>query len=95
MKNYLDNIYIISQFKNDHPALAEQAEKARNVLAYFVQSDDQDNFVIIEVEGYKCVAFVAKTVHPYELAETIVPFDKDRVYPIQGLVTRYLFKRYH
>ena len=95
MKNYLDNIYIISQFKNDHPALAEQAEKARNVLAHFVQSDDQDNYVIIEVEGYKCVAFVAKTAYPYELAETIVPFDKDRVYPIQGLVTRYLFKRYH
>ena len=95
MKNYLDNIYTVLQFKNDHPALAEQAEKARNALAYFVQSDDQDNYVIIEVEGYKCVAFVAKTAHPYELAETIVPFDKDRVYPIQGLVTKYLFKRYH
>ena len=95
MKNYLDNIYTVSQFKNDHPALAEQAEKARNVLAYFVQSDDLDNYVIIEVEDYKCVAFVAKTSYPNELAETIVPFDKDRVYPIQGLVTRYLFKRYH
>lgn len=94
MKNYLDNIYTVSQFKNDHPDLAEQAEKARNVLAYFVQSDDQDNYVIIEVEGYKCVAFVAKTDYLYELAETIVPFDKDRVYPIQGLVTKYLFKRY-
>ncbi len=95
MKNYLDNIYTVSQFKNDHPALAEQAEKARNALAYFVQSDDQDNYVIIEVEGYKCVAFVAKTAYFNELAETIVPFDKDRVYPIQGLVTKYLFKRYH
>lgn len=95
MKNYLDNIYTVSQFKNDHPDLEEQAEKARNALAYFVQSDDKDNYVIIEVEGYKCMAFVAKTAHPYELAETIVPFDKDRVYPIQGLVTRYLFKRYH
>ena len=50
--------------------------------------------MIIEVEGYKCVAFVAKTAYHYELAETIVPFDKDRVYPIQGLVTKYLFKRY-
>lgn len=95
MKNYLDNVYTVSQFKKDYPDLAEQAEKARNVLAYFVQSDNQDNYVIIEVEGYKCVAFVAKTAYPYELAETIVPFAKDRVYPIQGLVTTYLFKRYH
>ena len=95
MKNYLDDVYTVSQFKNDHPALAEQAEKARNAFAYFVQSDDLDNYVIIEVEGYKCVAFVVKTAYPNELAETIVPFDKDRVYPIQGLVTRYLFKRYH
>ena len=66
MKNYLDNIYTVSQFKNDHPALAEQAEKARNALAYFVQSDDQDNYVIIEVEGYKCVAVGAKTANHYE-----------------------------
>lgn len=95
MKNYLDNVYTVSQLKKDYPDLAEQAEKARNALAYFVQSDDQDKYVIIEVEGYKCVAFVAQTAYPCELAETIVPFDKDRVYPIQGLVTKYLFKRYH
>lgn len=95
MRNYLDNIYTVDQFKKDNPDLAEQAEKAKNYLANFAQTDDQDNYVIIEVEGYKCVAFVIKTSIPNELAETIAPFDKDRVYPIQGLITKYLFKRFN
>ena len=28
MKNYLDEIYTVSEFKRDNPALAEQAERA-------------------------------------------------------------------
>ena len=32
MKNYLDEIYTVSKFKRDHPALAEMAERALNYL---------------------------------------------------------------
>ena len=32
MKNYLDEIYTVSEFQRDHPALAEKAERARNYL---------------------------------------------------------------
>ena len=28
MKNYLDEIYTVSEFKRDNPTLAEQAERA-------------------------------------------------------------------
>ena len=32
MKNYLDEIYTVSGFKRDNPALAEQAERAMQYL---------------------------------------------------------------
>ena len=32
MKNYLDEIYTVSEFKKDNPALAEQAERALQYL---------------------------------------------------------------
>lgn len=95
MKSYLDEIYTVSEFKRDNPALAEQAERALNYLkSYFPNSEDA-TFVIIEVEGYKCVAYLTDEFSPYVLAEMIAPFDKERIYPLQGLVTQYAFKRYH
>ena len=32
MKNYLDEIYTVSEFKRDNPALTEQAERAMQYL---------------------------------------------------------------
>ena len=32
MKNYLDEIYTVSEFKRDNPTLAEQAERALQYL---------------------------------------------------------------
>lgn len=99
MRNYLDTIYTISQykqdFKKDFPHLAEQAEKAQDVLKYYTGYEFPEKYVIIEVEGYTCVAYMIKSDYPYELAEQIVPFDKNKIYPIQGLITKYLFKQYH
>lgn len=93
MKNYLDEIYTVSEFKRDNSALAEQAEKALEYLKGYCPNSEESTFVVIEVEGYKCVACLADEFAPYELAETIAPFDKDRIYPLQGLVTGYAFKR--
>ena len=95
MKNHLDEIYTVSEFQRDNPALAEKAERALNYLkGYFLGSKDA-TFVIIEVEGYKCVAYLTDEFRPYTLGEMIAPFDKDRVYPLQGLVTQFAFKRYN
>lgn len=95
MKNYLDEIYTVSEFQRDHPALAEKAERARNYLKGYCPSSEGATFVIIEVEGYKCVAYLTDEFRPYTLGEMIAPFDKDRVYPLQGLVTQFAFKRYN
>lgn len=93
MKSYLDEIYTVSEFKRDNPALAEQAERALEYLKGFCPNSEGSTFVVIEVEGYKCVARLADDFAPYTLAEMIAPFDKERIYPLQGLVTKYAFKR--
>ena len=94
MKNYLDEIYTVSEFKRDNPVLAEQAERALQYLKGYCQNSDNVTYVIIEVEGYKCVAYLTDEFSPYTLGEMIAPFDKGRVYPLQALVTQYAFKRY-
>ena len=95
MKNYLDEIYTVSEFQRDNPALAEQAERARNYLKGYCPNSGDKTFVIIEVEGYKCVACLTDEFAPYVLSDMIAPFDKERIYPLQGLVTQYAFKRYN
>ena len=94
MKSYIDEIYTVSEFKRDNPALAEQAEKALQYLKNYCPNSESATFVIIVVEGYKCVAYLTDEFAPYEVSEMIVPFDKDRIYPLQGLVTEYAFNRY-
>ena len=94
MKNYLDEIYTVPEFKRDNPALAEMAERALNYLKRYRPNSADATFIVIEVEGYKCVAYLIVEFSPYLLAEMIAPFDKDRVYPLQELVTQYAFKRY-
>ena len=69
MKNYLDEIYTVSEFKRDNPALAEQAERALQYLKGYCQNSDDVTYVIIEVEGYKCVAYLTDEFSPYLLAE--------------------------
>lgn len=95
MKNYLDEIYTVSEFQRDHPALAEKAERALNYLKGYCLGSKDATFVIIEVEGYKCVAYLTDEFSPYTLGEMIAPFDKDRIYPLQGLVAQFAFKRYN
>ena len=95
MKNYIDEIYTVEQFIQDNPELAEQAERAKDYLKGYCQNNDDVTYVIIEVEGYKCIAYLVDEFSPYILAEMIAPFDNDRIYPLQGLVTNYAFKRYN
>ncbi len=95
MKNYIAEIYTLSEFQRDHPALAEKAERALNYLKGYCLGSKDATFVIIEVEGYKCVAFLLDDFSPYTLGEMIAPFDENIIYPLQGLVTQFAFKRYH
>lgn len=94
MKNYLDEIYTVPEFKRDNSTLAEQAERALQYIKGYCPNNENTTFVVIEVEGYKCVAYLTDEFSPYTLGEMIAPFDKDQIYPLQGLITQYAFKRY-
>lgn len=94
MENYIDYITTVEEFKNDCPKLAKQAERAKEYLQEYCLGADEDEFVVIEVEGYKCIAVLLDDTLPYRLGEMIAPFDENKIYPRQGLITKYAFKRY-
>lgn len=95
MENYIDEITTVEQFKLDNPKLADQAQKAKNYLKERYVNADEDDFIVIEVESYKCVAVLLDDFVPYRVGEIIQPFDENRIYPIQGLETKFAFKRYY
>lgn len=94
MRNYIEELYTVSEFRRDNPSLADQADKALQYLKGYCQNNENVTFVVIEVESYHCIAYLTDEFAPYTLGTTIAPFDKDRIYPLQGLVTNYAFKRY-
>ncbi len=95
MRSYIDNIYTVKEFQRDNPALTEQAKRALNYLKGYCPNCEDKTFVVIEVEGYKCVAYLTDEFAPYVLSDMVAPFDRERIYPLQGLVTQYAFRRYH
>ena len=94
MRNYIEELYTVSKFKRNNPELSNQAEKALQYLEGHCPNSKDATFVVIEVESYHCIAYLTDGFAPYTLGTTIAPFDKDRIYPLQGLVTNYAFKRY-
>lgn len=94
MENYIDEITTVEEFKKQCPELAEMADRAKRYLVGEYMQADEDDFIVIEVESYKCVAVKLDNFLPYTVGETIAPFDKDKIYPLQGLVTQFAFKRY-
>ena len=55
----------------------------------------RNNYVIINVEGYDCIAHYKNEIpENLELDEIIFPYDEKRIYPIQALELKYKFKLY-
>lgn len=94
LNNYIEAITTIKEFKHDYPKLAEQAQRAKEYLEGHYPNADEDDFIVIEVESYKCVAVITDNFLPYTVGEHIAPFDENRIYPLQGLVTVFAFKRH-
>lgn len=93
MKLYnIESLSIGSLDKNT--AEGQNGLKALEYAQRHYNDDRKVAFSIIEVEGYKCIAHI-KCVGacPEVFDEIIFPFDKERLYPIQGLQLEYSFKR--
>lgn len=93
--NYIDAITTVEQFKNEYPNLAEKTEFAKEYLKGFYEQLNENDFIVIEVENYYCVAVVLDYTLPYIVGDHIAPFDENRTYPLQGLETKFAFKRYN
>ena len=93
MKNYIDEIYTVSEFKRDNPELSNQAEKALQYLKGHCPNSEDAIFVVIEVESYHCIAYLTDEFAPYTLGTTIAPFDKDRIYPPSGARNKLRFQK--
>ena len=91
MKNYIFDLYTVSEFKRDNPALVQKAEQALQYLKGYYPNGSE--FVVIEVEGYNCVACLRDEFFPYELGSSVAPFGKNQIYLVQGLTTKYAFQR--
>lgn len=94
LNNYVEAVTTVEQFKTEYPKLAEQAQRAKDYLKGRYEQANEDDYIVIEVEGYNCVAVILDDCLPYTVGELIAPFDENRIYPLQGLVTKFAFKRY-
>lgn len=79
-------------------SLDKNTTKGQNGLKAFEYAqrhyDDYDinNYAVINVEGYDSIAHKTGRLNE-TFDEIIFPFDKERLYPIQGLQLEYSFKR--
>ncbi len=94
MDNYIDFITTVEEFKNDNPKCAKQAERAKEYLKERYSEADENDFIVIEVESFNCVAVLLDDEVPYRVGEYVAPFDENRIYPRQELITKFAFKRY-
>lgn len=54
-----------------------------------------DDFIIINVEGYACIALVTSEWEPIEICDRVFPFDNERIYPMQEIEQKVYFKTFH
>ena len=70
----------------------EIMERAYNYARGFFPKAEKDDFIIIIVEGYNCITIITNEWQPIEIAEEVVPFDENKVYPLQGIKQEVSFK---
>lgn len=56
-------------------------------------SKEEDDFIIIRVEGYNAIALITDEFTPIEICSRIFPYDENRVYPMQEVEIVPQFKR--
>lgn len=95
MTNYIEEIKTVERFAAEaSPKLKEKVLAAKDYLKGRYQNVNENDFVVIEVEGYNCIALIKTKAKPCISDDIIAPFDEQSLYPLQELVTQYAFKVY-
>ena len=64
-------------------------QKASN---FFVSRDhEMDDFIVIRVEGYDCIALITDEFTPIEISPFVVPYNNERVFPLQCIEQKIVF----
>ncbi len=95
MTNYIEKIKTVERFAAEASTkLKEKALAAKEYLNGRYQNVNDNDFVVIEVEGYNCIALIKTKAKHCILDDIIAPFDEQNLYPLQELITQYAFKIY-
>ena len=78
---------------DQNTAKGQNGQRALENAMVHYQDDRKRRFVVINVEGYDCIAHTANDAG--DLLDMIIfPYDENRIYPIQCLEVKYIFKLY-
>ena len=91
-KDYEQVSYALATATEQHKKIIERAlEYARNNLTDGWEKD-VDDFIVIRVEGYDCIALVTSSFVPLEVCERVFPYDNERIYPVQEIEMKVYFR---
>ena len=68
--------------------------RKRFISEEYLKTLDNDNFIAIIVEGYLNVTFITNEFNPIEIAEEVIPFDENKIYPLQRIEMKIHYKTY-
>ena len=63
---------------------AENMDKAYKIAKNRFGGDAMD-YVVIKVEGYECIAKVLNRFNQIEITREVIPFNREKVYPLQAI----------
>ena len=65
-------------------ALATALEYARDNLTNGHEKDE-DEFIVIRIEDYDCIALITNEFNPIEICTRVFPFDHEGCFPFQEI----------
>ncbi len=81
---YSDNQVFLSRFiKESFGEVQTNAKRAADYAG--IRKEDYDDYIVILIDGYYNIVKILDDNYPQELDETVYPFDKNRIYPIQRI----------
>ena len=92
---YWTNDYeeLSTEFRTSNEAQKEIILRAYDKARHFFDSKehDMDDFIVIRVEGYSCIALITDDFSPIEISSFVFPYDQKRIFPLQQIEQKIMF----
>ena len=82
-----------TEIRTSSEAQKEIILRAYDKARHFFDSRDHemDDFIVIRVEEYSCIALITDEFSPIEISSFVFPYDQERIYPVQMIEQKILF----